>query len=201
MAIDLIDKIKPKNNGTFALVDAADVEMPDGSRLSAFATGSGGSNSAMETFDLVSLGMGVIKFDGSTTVFQTDTTEIQAALTKGAVKFIVNIMLGQNEATAEVVMNNLGADGMYICSAAFDFNGLPMIFTMYVIDGSIVAYITTLQTESVVTKIDLSSFDSAGKIIETLVDGSSRATFLEFDEDGNPVKITDSKGNVTTLTW
>lgn len=34
MAIELIGKIKPKNNGTFAMVDAVDVEMPDGSRLS-----------------------------------------------------------------------------------------------------------------------------------------------------------------------
>ena len=34
MSVELIDKIKPKNNGGFALVDAADVEMPDGTRLS-----------------------------------------------------------------------------------------------------------------------------------------------------------------------
>lgn len=34
MAITLIDKIKPKNNGTFPLVDAEDVLMPDGKRLS-----------------------------------------------------------------------------------------------------------------------------------------------------------------------
>lgn len=34
MAIELIDKIKPKNNGTFAMVDAEDVAMPDGTRLS-----------------------------------------------------------------------------------------------------------------------------------------------------------------------
>lgn len=34
MAIYLIDKIKPKNSGSFALMEAADVEMPDGSRLS-----------------------------------------------------------------------------------------------------------------------------------------------------------------------
>ena len=39
MAIYLIDKIKPKNNGTFPMVDAADVEMPDGSRLSDFKGG------------------------------------------------------------------------------------------------------------------------------------------------------------------
>lgn len=36
MSVELIDKIKPKNNGNFALVDAADVEMPDGTRLSEF---------------------------------------------------------------------------------------------------------------------------------------------------------------------
>ena len=33
MAIELIGKIKPKNNGTFAMADAVDIEMPDGSRL------------------------------------------------------------------------------------------------------------------------------------------------------------------------
>ena len=36
MAIELIAKIKPKNNQSFAMVDAEDVEMPDGSRLSDF---------------------------------------------------------------------------------------------------------------------------------------------------------------------
>lgn len=33
MAVELIDKIKPKNGGDFPLVDAADVEMPDGTRM------------------------------------------------------------------------------------------------------------------------------------------------------------------------
>lgn len=47
MAIELISKIKPKNNGTFPLVDAADVEMPDGTRLSEFNGGGGGSGSGV----------------------------------------------------------------------------------------------------------------------------------------------------------
>lgn len=34
MAIELIGKIKPKNGGKFAMVDAEDVELPDGTRLS-----------------------------------------------------------------------------------------------------------------------------------------------------------------------
>lgn len=34
MAIYIIGKLKQKNDGKFALLDAADVEMPDGTRLS-----------------------------------------------------------------------------------------------------------------------------------------------------------------------
>lgn len=33
MSIELIDKIKPKNGGSFPMVDAEDVLMPDGKRL------------------------------------------------------------------------------------------------------------------------------------------------------------------------
>ena len=36
MAIELMDKIKPKGGGNFPMIDAADVEMPDGTRLSEF---------------------------------------------------------------------------------------------------------------------------------------------------------------------
>lgn len=34
MAIEIIDKIKPKNNGSFPMVDAEDILMPSGKRLS-----------------------------------------------------------------------------------------------------------------------------------------------------------------------
>ena len=36
MPLELIDKIKPKNGGKFPLMDAEDVLMPDGKRLSEF---------------------------------------------------------------------------------------------------------------------------------------------------------------------
>lgn len=42
MPIYLIDKIKPKNNGEFPIVDADDVLMPDGKRLSALNLSMGG---------------------------------------------------------------------------------------------------------------------------------------------------------------
>lgn len=49
--------------------------------------------------------------------------------------------------------------------------------------------------------IDLSALDTEGKIIETFADGSTKTTMVEFDADGNPVKIIDADGNETVLTW
>lgn len=49
--------------------------------------------------------------------------------------------------------------------------------------------------------IDLSAYESDGRIVETYADGSVVTTVMEFDENGKPTKITDSNGNVTVLTW
>lgn len=49
--------------------------------------------------------------------------------------------------------------------------------------------------------VDLSQYDSDGIIVETYPDGSTVTYTMEFDAGGNPIKITDSNGNVTTLTW
>jgi hypothetical protein len=51
------------------------------------------------------------------------------------------------------------------------------------------------------TSIDLSTLDTDGKIKETYADGTTKTTTMEFDADGNPVKITDGDGNETVLTW
>lgn len=51
------------------------------------------------------------------------------------------------------------------------------------------------------TSIDLSGFESDGKIVETFADGSPSTTVMEFDANGKPTKITDGNGNVTVLTW
>ena len=58
-----------------------------------------------------------------------------------------------------------------------------------------------LPEEVPATSIDLSSFESDGKIVETFADGTTKTTTIEFDDDGNPVKITDGDGNITELTW
>lgn len=41
MAVEITGKFKPKNNGSFSLIDAVDVEMPDGTRLSDFSGSAG----------------------------------------------------------------------------------------------------------------------------------------------------------------
>lgn len=159
----------------------------------------------LPTFDLVTLGLPAVPMDGTQVVAQMDTTDIRTALDKGAVKFIASFLFGTSAVAAEVVMNKVSASalGMYICSYAFDFDGLPMIFNLYVAEeGAVVAFYTNLaKTETPATSIDLSALDSAGQIVETFADGTSKTTTLEFDEGGNPVKITDGDGNVTTLTW
>lgn len=53
---------------------------------------------------------------------------------------------------------------------------------------------------AVPASVDMSGFDS-GTIVETFADGSTKTTTIEFDADGNPIKIRDGDGRVTTYTW
>ena len=54
---------------------------------------------------------------------------------------------------------------------------------------------------AVPTSIDLTALETEGKIVETFADDSTKTTTVEFDADGNPVKMTDEDGNETVLTW
>lgn len=74
----------------------------------------------------------------------------------------------------------------------------PKYLPMEAIDARIDEHINT---SDVATAVDLSAYESNGTIVETFADGSSKTTTVEFDADGNPVKITDGDGNITELTW
>lgn len=52
-----------------------------------------------------------------------------------------------------------------------------------------------------VSAVDLSGYESSGTITETYSDGSSLTYNFDFDSEGKPIKITDSDGNETVLTW
>lgn len=310
MSIELIDKIKPKNNGAFALVDAHDVAMPDGTRLD---TWEGGGD--IPTFDLVALGLPAIQINGADVELETDTTEMLAALEAGAVRFKANAEYNGIEFN-NFVLTVHDISGGY-CSYAFDILGTPTILSISIETGKITARgvilakydgkeeaeeipafdLATLGLPSVpldgtqvgaqmdtaqitaaldkgpakfsmvlsidgeetpfdavmnptratvgegivsymcshalaimngellnlifmsggcyavilpiggatasnpATSINLSGLDTTGKIVETYADGSTKTTSLEFDADGNPIKITDGDGNVTTLIW
>lgn len=308
MSIELIDKIKPKNNGDFPLVDAHDVAMPDGTRLDTWEGGKGGD---IPTFDLVALGLPELVSGGDEVSVETDTTEIRVALETGAVRFrtkveymgvYFDILLTVHDVVAgavcsgtfevmglpvmvtitvedgkikgsclalvreerleydmEVPLFNIAYDGLpavpvdgrqvfaqmdtesirraldkgpvrfwvkflyndetinakatmnatnvldaatYICSGTVDLNGAPMIFNMFVQESGIMAYFTAVAKAALTaTSINLSGLDTTGKIVETYADGSTKTTSLEFDADGNPIKITDGDGNVTELIW
>lgn len=49
--------------------------------------------------------------------------------------------------------------------------------------------------------VDMTNYKTNGTIVETYADGSTVTYLMEFDDDGNPTKITDSNGNETVLTW
>lgn len=57
------------------------------------------------------------------------------------------------------------------------------------------------KSKEAATSIDLSALDTEGKIVETFADGSTKTTLVEFDENGNPIKLVDADGNETVLTW
>lgn len=63
------------------------------------------------------------------------------------------------------------------------------------------AELVEVPEDSVATNVDLSAYESEGKIVETFADGSVVTTVMEFDSNGKPTKITDNNGNVTVLTW
>lgn len=63
------------------------------------------------------------------------------------------------------------------------------------------AVLDAMPEDPVATNVDLSAYESRGIINETFGDGTIKTTTVEFDADGNPVKITDGDGNITTLTW
>lgn len=73
---------------------------------------------------------------------------------------------------------------------------------MAYINGNEVLFSANINVDdSIPTEIDLSAYESNGLIVETYADGTTKTTTVEFDENGNPIKITDSDGNETLLTW
>lgn len=109
------------------------------------AGGGGGSEYEIPTFDLVALGLPTIVFGGEAALLETDTTEIMAALEKGAVKVIVNFNMGA-EVAVSLVLNpaSVIAAGEYSCTTTNEFNNTVLITTVGVGNGYVAAKCTPM---------------------------------------------------------
>lgn len=156
-------------------------------------------------FNLGTLGLTPISIFGGGGVLETDTTDIVAAFEKGPVAFIVPVDVGGQTANATIVMNPASAMGSYQSIALINFMELATV-TINVGEGMLRVIIEPLALEqeeegAVSSTVDLTDFETDGIITETFASGEENIYTFEFDADGKPTRITDSKGNETALTW
>lgn len=192
----ILEKIKQVTGKTYALVDAADVEMPDGSRLDAQLQNMGTLAGQVvgqvgeiaeqvealdKKLDEFSPGVDEETAERISALEQQDQAFTQAANQLGGQLQNLNGKVSTLEETAETAMGSMLAMGLRL---------------------------TALETPA--TVVDLTNFESSGVIVETHADGSIVIYTMTFDENGNPVKITavtkNAEGEVlkeaeTTLTW
>ena len=163
------------------------------------------SEDELPYYDIYSMGITAIPLDGTPVQVEMTSSDIQEDLDKGPVRFKVRFMIAEGQQIeAVLVLNKISAEalGAYICATAFDFNGTSILFQLTFTETMITAYVVPLQKQTPrVTAIDMSAFDTMGQIVETYENGTSKTTTIEFDETGNPVKITDGDGNEITLIW
>lgn len=182
----VIDKIKQKNGLGFKLLDAVDVEMPDGKGLD-------------EAIDEIKENA-----DGKLIGNTESTTPKLVANAVGEDK-IIRISHSDSMYGVITFTNFSWAINMYlvVASVVFEFSG-KFVSAYLVGDVSADTWnfsVTDLAEKKTASAVDLSGFQSEGEIVETYTDGSSLTYNFEFDSEGNPTKITDSDGNETVLTW
>lgn len=176
-------------------------------------TASGGS-AEIPVFDLAAMGMETVDINSnSSAMIETDTTEIYAALDKGAVTFSLSVTMNGETVTGICTAHSLKSMEyeQHQCVASLWLgNDLSYIAINVTKSGYIqVAALPMAQmvkdfvdaVNKTATTVDLSAYESNGTIVETYSDGSTITYTMEFDTNGHPTKVTDSKGNVTRLTW
>lgn len=156
MSLPLADKIKPKNNGTFALVDAADVEMPDGTRLGDHDIGS----LNVVNYDLVSMGVPNLFVDGDPLQIEMDTTEIAEKSATSIISLALNIEYGGLVYTTSPTF-------LPKCNVAtVDLIGFKVFVTVYFNEEKVALYAVSVKN------LPESSDDDNGKVL-TVVDGAA----------------------------
>ena len=176
-------------------------------------TASGGS-AKIPVFDLTAMGMEAVDINSnSSAIIETDTTEIYAALDKGAVTFSLSVTMNGETVTAICTAHSLKSMEyeQHQCVASL-WLGNDLSYAAINVTKSGYIQVAALPMAQMVkefvdaanktaTTVDLSAYESNGTIVETYSDGSTITYTMNFDDEGNPTKITDSDGNITNLTW
>ena len=137
MALIIEDTIKP--SGNFPAVNASDVKMPDGSRLTDYEFS---GSTEIPVFDLGELGMEPIPFTGGEGELLTDTTKIVEAATAGVVRFGIPFSLGSNSATAFVTCTSCIVFGMMCtCNATIVTDTIAQVIIDIYPDGMYVGLV------------------------------------------------------------
>lgn len=227
MALKLYDTLMP--DGDYPLMKAKDVEMPDGTRLSEFKGGGGGSVSWEDVTDKPFYEVEGEKEILAETTITVDvgigeTTAPLIGLTAGADYRIVwngtEYTATAIEATllgyqAVVVGNTALVGGENSGNYPFLLGDAVEIGMGYFVaeDKNAGSHTVAIYQDTTVIKpldpkflpvataVDLTAFESDGIIVETYADGSTVTTTMERNAEGKITKITDSNGNVTVLTW
>lgn len=145
MPIYLIDKIKQKNSGKFALADAADIAIDDkDTRLDKkleeidekLQDPGESTATSIPTFNMIEMGLPAITTNvGDAMLSGVDTSEIRAALDLGAVNFIFMIDIeGDGESsTVEAVMTKYEDDTGYLCNTVIRVGTVTHTVNIYFI--------------------------------------------------------------------
>lgn len=132
--IDLISGLRPKNNGTFPLMDAKDIQMPDGTRLSEF-----NPDTSTPVFNLVELGLPNVPYGHTVLVTPEESvlTELNEALAKGEVGFIFNCEKEDGSVTSySVTMNPQTIGGITTCFKVVAYNDNKLDYVVIAIVGT-----------------------------------------------------------------
>lgn len=148
MAINITGKFKPQGN--FALMDAEDIELPDGTRLNEYRAvktingvepdESGNIELVLEeddadaegisVFDLGAMGLSSLTVPAGMAMLAADTSEILAALSAGAVRFVIPFTVGDNAGAFQADMHGFtDGTGAYqcVCMAMMDVPVVVMV--------------------------------------------------------------------------
>ena len=173
MPIQVIDKIKQKNNGTFALMDAADIEMADGKRLDEKAEEIAKkfenvdekltqAASKSPIFDLNEIGLPAIPVSGEAVNVATDTTEIMGVLSKGAAYFTLTINHGENTTVNTILMNPNNSTGL--CNCTYEFSNTE-ILVLAIMKNSILAFMATIKNQ-ILPSVTSEDNDKIAKVVD-----------------------------------